>query len=272
MFNEVDFMDRFKLASQNGFKGVEYLFPYDYPADDILQELNKNGLKQILFDLPAGDWGSGDRGIAVQPDRVGEFQDSVGKAIDYANTLNCKRITCLAGIPDPNEQADLNRQTLVDNLKFAAKSLNKKGITLLIEALNTIDAPGFYLTGTDQAVQVISDVSESNLKLQYDVYHMQIMEGDLIRTIVDNFNIIKHFQIADNPGRHEPGTGEINYKNVFNKINELGYDGWIGCEYNPLGDTVEGLDWLAVAERFATTMRTAQGRGTNLGFSCKSDA
>jgi hydroxypyruvate isomerase len=272
MFNEVDFMDRFKLASQNGFKGVEYLFPYDYSADDISQELSENGLKQILFDLPAGDWGSGDRGIAVQPDRVGEFQDSVGKAIDYADALNCERITCLAGIPDPNTQADLNRRTLVDNLKFAAKSLNKKGITLLIEALNTIDVPGFYLTGTDQAVQIISDVSESNLKLQYDVYHMQIMEGDLLRTIVDNFNIIKHFQIADNPGRHEPGTGEINYKNVFNKINELGYDGWIGCEYNPLGDTVEGLDWLAVAERFATTMRTAQGRGTNLMFPFKSDA
>ena len=244
MFNEVDFLDRFELASRHNFKGIEYLFPYDYPVDQILNKLEENNLQQVLFDLPAGNWESGDRGIAVQSERKGEFQDSVGLAIEYAESLNCKRLTCLAGIPTNKTDDDLAKRTLIENLKFATNNLISTDIVLLLEPINTIDINGFYLTTTSQALEIINDVGSNNLKLQYDIYHMQITEGNIIRTIGKNLEFIHHFQIADNPGRNEPGTGEINYSNILKFIDNSGYKGWVGCEYIPKGNTIDGLKWI----------------------------
>ncbi len=246
MFNEVAFMDRFAAAAGAGFKGVEYLFPYDFPAADIAEQLDKNGLEQVLFDFSAGDFEGGERGIAVQAERQGEFQDGVGQAIEYAQTLNCKRLTVLAGLaPQGADFSDL-QTTLVDNLKFAASAAAPHGINVLLEPLNTVDTPGFFVFHTDHALSMIEAAgSPANLKLQYDVYHMQIMEGDLIKTIESNLDKIGHIQIADNPGRNEPGTGEINYPGVFARLDGMGYDGWVGCEYRPAGDTAGGLGWAS---------------------------
>jgi len=243
MFNEVDFLDRFGAAARAGFKGVEYLFPYDFDKAAIAERLHDNDLEQVLFDFSAGDFPGGDRGIAVQPSRVGEFQDSVGQALEYAAVLNCKLLTCLAGIPETGVSDDRTRQTYVDNLKFAAPQLAERGITLLIEALNSRDAPGFWLLHTSDARSIVEEVGATNLAVQYDIYHMQIMEGDLITTIEANKDLIRHYQLADNPGRNEPGTGEINYPKVLDYIDSTGYAGWIGCEYKPAGKTEDGLGW-----------------------------
>jgi hydroxypyruvate isomerase len=243
LFNEVGFLERFDAAAKAGFKGVEYLFPYDFKADEIVAKLKANGLTQVLHNLPAGDWGAGERGIATLPDRVDEFKAGVDKAIEYATALGCKQVNCLAGIPkgvDPSKA----HETFVANLKFAAPKLKAAGIKLLIEAINTRDIPGFFLTSTKQALAVIDEVGSDNLFVQYDIYHMQIMEGDLARTIEANLPKIAHIQLADNPGRNEPGTGEINYSFLFDFIDKLGYSGWIGAEYKPKGDTVAGLGWL----------------------------
>jgi hydroxypyruvate isomerase len=244
MFNEVDFMDRFKAASECGFGGVEYLFPYDFPADDLAEQLNKHQLVQVLHNLPAGDWAAGERGIACHPERVGEFQDGVGRAIEYATALGCTQINCLAGITPAATTAAQARETLVGNLRFAAEKLGDVGIKLLAEPINTRDIPGFFLHNTDQALELFDAVASDNLYLQYDVYHMQIMEGDLAPTIEAHLKRIAHMQLADNPGRHEPGTGEINYGFLFDFIDALGYQGWIGCEYKPKGETRAGLGWL----------------------------
>ena len=244
MFNEVGFMERFGVAANAGFKGVEYLFPYEYPVEAIGEQLDKHDLQQVLFDFPAGDFAGGERGIAIQPDRTGEFQEGVGQAIEYAKALNCKRLTVLAGLAPKGTPANELQDTLVDNLKFAAREAEPHGITVLIEPLNTVDTPGFFLFRTNHAISLITAAgSPANLKLQYDVYHMQIMEGDLLRTIDANREMIGHFQIADNPGRHEPGTGEINYANLLKHIDDSGYGGWVGCEYRPAGNTVTGLSW-----------------------------
>ncbi len=246
MFNEVDFMERFGAAAAAGFKGVEYLFPYDFPADQIGEQLDKHGLQQVLFDFPAGDFNGGERGIAIQPDRRAEFQDGVGQALEYAKTLNCERLTVLAGLAPQGTSIDELNETLVDNLKFAATEAASSGVNVLLEPLNTIDAPGFFVFRTDHALSLIDAAgAPSNLRLQYDVYHMQIMEGDLVRTVDANLDRIGHFQIADNPGRNEPGTGEINYPNVLRHIDQTTYDGWVGCEYKPAGDTVTGLSWAS---------------------------
>jgi len=244
MFNEVDFLERFEAAAKSGFKGVEYLFPYGYPKAQLAEKLDQHGLVQVLHNLPAGDWGAGERGIACLPDRVSEFQDGVGKAIDYAKSLGCKQINCLAGIAPKGVDAGKIRSTLVSNLKFAADKLGRAGIRLLAEPINTRDIPGFYLCHTNQALEIFQDVGADNLYLQYDIYHMQIMEGDLARTIEANFKRIAHMQLADNPGRHEPGTGEINYPFLYKFIDGLGYQGWIGCEYKPKTTTIEGLSWF----------------------------
>lgn len=244
MFNEVGFMDRFGVAAKAGFKGVEYLFPYEFPADEIGEQLDRHDLQQVLFDFPAGDFAAGERGIAIQPDRKSEFQDGVGQALEYARALNCKRLTVLAGLAPQGTAASEMQETLIENVKFAASEAAPHGITVLLEPLNTVDTPGFFLFRTNHALSVIAAAgSPPNLKLQYDVYHMQIMEGDLTRTIDANREMIGHFQIADNPGRHEPGTGEINYVNLLRHIDESGYDAWVGCEYRPAGNTVSGLSW-----------------------------
>ncbi len=245
MFNEVDFLDRFAAAAGAGFKGVEYLFPYPYPKEQLAQKLAAHNLAQVLHNFPAGDWAKGERGIACQPERVGEFQDSVGKAIEYATALGCTQLNCLAGIPPAGADRDKVRATLVSNLRFAADKLGAAGIKVLIEPINTFDIPGFFLSGTRQALEILKDVGSTNLYLLYDIYHMQRMEGELANTIKANLPRIAHFQLADNPGRNEPGTGEINYRFLFGFLDAIGYDGWIGCEYRPKGNTVDGLSWRA---------------------------
>ena len=245
LFNEVDFLDRFAAAREAGFTGVEYLFPYAYDKAALADRLSTHGLTQVLHNLPAGDWGAGERGIAVLPDRVEEFRAGVDTAIDYAKTLGCGQINCLAGIaPEGVDRGELHR-TFVENLKFAADRLGAEGIRLLIEPINTRDIPGFFLNRTDQAKAILDEVGLPNLFIQYDIYHMQIMEGDLAPTIAANLDRIAHIQLADNPGRHEPGTGEINYPFLFDHLDSIGYSGWIGCEYKPATTTTEGLGWFA---------------------------
>ncbi len=244
LYNEMDFMDRFEAAARAGFKGVEYLFPYDYDKNQLADRLSANGLVQVLHNLPAGDWAAGERGIACLADRVNEFQDGVGRAIDYATALNCPQVNCLAGLAPDGADPERLQQTLVANLKFAADKLAGAGIRLLIEPINTRDIPGFFLNRTEQAASILDAVGSDNLAIQYDIYHMQIMEGDLAPTMERNLDRIGHLQLADTPGRHEPGTGEINYPFLFGFIDKLGYDGWIGCEYKPLTTTADGLGWL----------------------------
>jgi hydroxypyruvate isomerase len=243
LFTEVDFLDRFERAGKAGFKAVEYLFPYSWEIDQLREKLHRYDLQQVLFNLPAGNWEAGERGIAALPDRVGEFQDGVGLAIQYAKTLKCPCVNCLAGLTPAGITDGKVRKTLVENVRFAADALSRENIRLIVEALNTRDVPGFYLTRTSEVVQLIEEVNHSNVQYQYDIYHMQIMEGDLTHTIRENLGIIGHMQIADNPGRHEPGTGEIHFPNLFRFIDEAGYPGWIGCEYKPLGKTEDGLGW-----------------------------
>ncbi len=244
LYNEVDFLDRFEAAANDGFKGVEFLFPYAHDKGELADRLQRHRLVQVLHNLPAGDWNAGERGIAVLPDRVGEFQDGVGKAIEYAAALGCKQVNCLAGITPKGIDAEVVRETLVSNVKFAADKLADSGIRLLVEAINTRDIPGFYLCRTQQTMNLIEASRSDNVAMQYDIYHMQIMEGDLARTIQANLRRIEHLQLADNPGRNEPGTGEINYPFLFDFIDRIGYQGWIGCEYKPLEGTREGLGWL----------------------------
>ena len=245
LFNEHAFIDRLEKAAHAGFKGVEYLFPYEHDKQQLADALGKHRLVQVLHNLPAGKWAEGERGIACHPNRVGEFQDGVGLAIEYASALGCKQLNCLAGLCPAEVPDERRRTTFVANLKFAALKLKEAGIKLLIEPINTRDIPGFYLTRSQQALEIIDEVGSDNLFLQYDIYHMQIMEGDLARTIEANLGRIPHMQLADNPGRNEPGTGEINYPFLFDFIDSLGYRGWIGCEYKPKTTTEEGLTWLA---------------------------
>jgi len=244
LFNEVPFMDRFAAAAKAGFRGVEYLFPYDYDKNALAEALKQHGLTQVLHNLPAGDWAKGERGIACHPQRVAEFQDGVARAISYATALNCRQVNCLAGIRPPHLDPIEARETFIRNLQFAASRCKEAGIKLLIEPINTRDIPGFFLSYSKQAVDIIKAVGSDNLFLQYDIYHMQIMEGDLARNIEANLALIPHMQLADNPGRNEPGTGEINYPWLFRHIDEIGYRGWIGCEYKPKTTTEAGLGWV----------------------------
>ncbi|MCO6059583.1 hydroxypyruvate isomerase [Pseudomonas sp. MOB-449] len=244
LFTEVDFLDRFAAAAEAGFSGVEYLFPYDFPVEEIRARLDANKLEQVLFNLPAGDWGKGERGIACHPDRVEEFRAGVDKAIAYAKVLGNTQINCLAGIRPQGHDCATIESTFVENLKFAAEKLQAAGIKLVMEAINTRDIPGFYLNNTQQALAIREKVGSANLFLQYDIYHMQIMEGDLARTVESNLAAINHVQLADNPGRNEPGTGEINYRFLFAHLDRIGYQGWIGCEYKPATTTAAGLGWL----------------------------
>jgi len=245
LFNEVDFLDRFEAAAKAGFKGVEYLFPYGYDKNVLADKLQTYGLTQVLHNLPAGDWAAGERGIAVLPDRVGEFQEGVGKAIDYATTLGCKQVNVLVGLTPPGVSADKVHQTLIGNLKFAADKLRGAGIRLLIEAINTFDMPGFHVKGTQQTLDLIEEAGSDNIFVQYDIYHMQRMEGELAATIRKHLPRIAHIQIADNPGRNEPGTGEINYPFLFSVLDSIGYKGWVGAEYKPAAETKAGLGWMS---------------------------
>jgi len=244
LFNEVSFMDRFKAASDAGFKGVEYLFPYAWPKEQLSEQLGNNKLIQVLHNLPAGDWAGGERGIAMIPERVGEFQEGVGKAIEYATALGCKQVNCLAGIAPEGADPEKLQETFLANIRFAGEQLKGHGIKLLVEMINTFDIPGFYLNRTGQALELIEASGTDNIYLQYDIYHMQRMEGEIAATIAKNLPRIAHIQLADNPGRNEPGTGEINYGFLFSHLDRIGYDGWIGCEYKPASTTAQGLGWL----------------------------
>ena len=245
MYNELEFFDRFKAAADAGFKGVEYLFPYDFDKGLLAEHLKRHGLTQVLHNMPPGNFAAGERGIAILPDRVAEFREGVSQAIDYAGALGCGQLNCLAGIAPKGADRQRLRETLVANLSYAAEVLKAAGIKLLIEAINTRDMPGYFVNHTKDAVALIEATGSDNIFVQYDIYHMQIMEGDLTRTIEANLGRIAHVQLADNPGRHEPGTGEINYPFLFEKLDEIGYDGWIGCEYRPATTTAEGLGWFA---------------------------
>jgi hydroxypyruvate isomerase len=252
LFNEVDFLDRFSEAARAGFKGVEFLFPYAFEAAQIAERLDANRLELVLHNLPAGNWEAGERGIACNPARKAEFQDGVGKATEYAKALGVKQLNCLVGIKPQGVTDGQAYGAVVDNLKFAAGALKAEGIRLLVEPINTFDIPGFYLSGTEQALGIIGETGSDNIRLQYDIYHMQRMEGELAATIKANLAMIGHIQLADNPGRFEPGTGEINYRYLFGMLEEIGYTGWIGCEYKPKAGTAAGLKWIAEHGLLAT--------------------
>ena len=243
MFTEVDFLERFGAAAKVGFKAVEYLFPYAYPAAALAERLAEHKLAQVLFNLPPGNWEAGERGTAILPNRVNEFRDGLGRAIDYATALGCERVHVMAGVAPSGVHPARLRETYVENLKYAAAEAEKRKLTLLIEPINTRDIPGYYLCTSTQALAVIGAVGAANLKLQYDIYHAQIMEGDLAHTLERNLGLIGHMQIADTPGRHEPGTGEINYPFLLGFADQVGYRGWIGCEYRPAHSTLAGLGW-----------------------------
>lgn len=243
LFTELPFLDRFEAAARAGFRGVEFLFPYDWPAADIRARLDAHGLELVLHNLPPGDWGAGERGIACHPDRVAEFRAGVGLAIDYALALGARQLHCMAGIAPEAVAAPLVHRTLVENLGWAARELHSADLRLLVEPINTFDFPGYWLCRTAQALALMDEVGANNLMLQYDIYHAQRMEGELTATLTEHLGRIGHIQIADTPGRHEPGTGEINYAFVLAQIDRLGYQGWVGCEYRPQRSTTQGLEW-----------------------------
>jgi hydroxypyruvate isomerase len=243
LFTEAPFLDRFALAAEAGFEAVEFLFPYAFPAPEIRRRLDDHGLQLVLHNLPAGDWDAGERGIACLPDRVAEFRSGVGQAIEYAQALGVPQLNCLVGKTPAGVDDALLRATLVQNLRYAAGELQKAGIKLLVEPINFYDIPGFYLTRSAQTLAVLDEVGSDNVYLQYDIYHMQRMEGELAATMTKHLARIAHIQLADNPGRHEPGTGEINYPFLFAHLERIGYDGWIGCEYKPATTTQAGLGW-----------------------------
>jgi hydroxypyruvate isomerase len=242
-FNEVPFLERFAAAGRAGFEAVEFLFPYAHEKRQLAELARAAGVKVALFNMPPGSWDAGDRGLAIDAARRGEFQDGVGAAIAYAKELGCDRLHCMAGIRPADADEGRLRETYVANLRFAAAELEKHGLELLIEAINTRDMPGFYLNTTRQAFDVIRDVGAPNLLFQFDIYHVQVMEGDLTPKLERHLPQIGHMQLADTPGRHEPGTGEINYEFLLHRIDAMGYAGWIGCEYRPATTTEAGLGW-----------------------------
>ncbi len=245
LFADRPFSERFAAAAAAGFRGVEYLFPYDWPAHDVADWLRDADVEQVLFNLPPGDWAAGERGLACLPHRQGEFAESVEQALDYAMILDCERVHCMAGLrPAGHDEAELEA-TYVANLRHAADRFATIGATVTIEPINSrIDMPGYWLDGVDKAIRLLDAVDRDNVKLQLDLYHAQIIQGDLARTLEANIGRIGHVQIADNPGRHEPGSGEINYPFLFGLLDRLGYAGWVGCEYKPLTTTEAGLGWL----------------------------
>ena len=247
LFTDSPFEERFARAARAGFRGVEYMFPYACDARELSRLLREHRLQQVLHNLPAGDWDAGERGIACLPGRESEFREGVEQGIHYARQLGCPQLNCLAGVPPDAVPAETVRETFKDNLRHAAGRLAGNGIRLLIEPINSrVDVPGFWLDTPSKATALMAEMAEENLWLQYDIYHAQIMEGDLARTIEANVDRIAHVQLADNPGRHEPGSGEINYPFLFALLHRLGYRGWLGCEYRPLlPDTDSGLAWAS---------------------------
>jgi hydroxypyruvate isomerase len=245
LYPEVPLLERIGMAAADGFGAVEYVSPYELDKSAIAEALAANKIKQALFNLPAGDWGAGERGIGCLPDRVDEFRRGIDTAIDYAKALDCPTVNCLAGLAPEGADESLLDKTLAANLAYAAPRLADAGIALVMEPINRIDMPTYHVSTTDHAERIIEMAGVQNLKIQYDFYHMQIMQGDLMRTFARLIEQIGHVQIADNPGRNEPGTGEINYAFILSELDRLGYAGWVGCEYKPKATTTEGLAWMA---------------------------
>jgi hydroxypyruvate isomerase len=244
LFTEVPFLDRFAASAKAGFSAVEYSQPYDFPAAQLAEILQQNQLQQVLFNLPTGNWEAGERGIACLPNRLLEFQDGVELAVTYAKTLGNHLINCLAGIKPEKLSRDLAWETLVENLRFAGNEFRKAGLTLVVEPINTFDIPGFFLSTSADAMRAIDATGDAGIKLQYDIYHMQRMEGELSDTITRLLPRIGHLQCAGVPGRTEPDVGEINYDHIFKLLDQLDYSGWVGAEYKPVNGTEAGLGWL----------------------------
>jgi hydroxypyruvate isomerase len=244
LFTEVPFLDRFALAREAGFRYVEYLFPYDYQPAELQRRLDQHGLSQVLFNLPSGDWAGGDRGIAADPGRVQEFRDGVPRAVAYALSLGVCTLNCLAGKRLPGVEAAVQRETLIGNLRFAAGLLASNGLRLVVEPCNHFDMPGFILNRADQALELMDAVGAPNLLLQYDVYHAQREQGELVATLRQHISRIGHIQVADNPGRHQPGTGEINFPFLFQELDRIGYAGYVGLEYVPSPDSRSSFGWI----------------------------
>jgi hydroxypyruvate isomerase len=243
MFNEVPFLDRFAAARKAGFEGVEFLFPYEHPATELRKRLDGEGLTQALFNMPPGDWAKGERGLASLPGRQAEFREGVKQALDYAGALNCKLVHCMAGIVPAGVAPVTAASLYAANLAWGAEQATKAGVKLIIEPINHRDMPGYFLNTEAQGAAVVEAIGRDRLGLQFDVYHCQTTEGDVTKRMEAYLPIIAHMQIADVPARNEPGTGEIGWKFVFRRMDELGYGGWVGCEYRPAGDTVAGLKW-----------------------------
>ncbi|EDP66664.1 Hydroxypyruvate isomerase [alpha proteobacterium BAL199] len=244
MFNEVDFLDRFDAAAMAGFKGVEFLFPYEWDAVELRAKLEAAGLTQALFNLPPGDFSKGDRGFGAMPGREADFDAALELALTYTEVLNCDLLHVMSGIVPVSVSKDACTETLIANLKRAAPIAAAKGKTLIIEPINTRDIPGYFLNTQAQARAILEAVACDNVGLQFDFYHVQIVEGDLAKTFEAQFDLIRHVQIAGVPERHEPNVGEINYPYLYDLMDRLGYDGWVGCEYRPKAGTVEGLSWM----------------------------
>ncbi len=249
MFNEVPFLDRFAAARKAGFEGVEFLFPYDVPAAELRARLKGEGLTQVLFNMPPGDWANNERGLACLPGRQAEFREAVNRALDYATALECRQVHCMAGIPAADVAPGTAAALYAANLAWATERAAPAGVRLVIEPINHRDMPGYFLHTQDQAAAVIEAIGPDRLGLQFDLYHVQITEGDITKRMQRLMPIIAHMQIADVPARNEPGTGEIGWAYVFRCMDAFGYTGWVGCEYRPAGDTVAGLGWR---ERFLT--------------------
>jgi hydroxypyruvate isomerase len=249
LFTEVPFLERFERAARAGFSTVEVQFPYEATAAEVRDRLLSNRLRMVLHNLPAGSWAAGDRGIACDPARVQEFRDGVARGIEYATTLGVPLLNCLAGIAPAGVSEDELRRTFVNNVRYAAQALQGHGLRLVIEPINNFDVPGFWLHTTEQAISVLDEAGAANAFVQYDIYHAQRSEGELAGTLQKHLARIGHIQVADNPGRHEPGTGEINYNFLFAHLDRIGYQGYIGCEYKPAAGTEAGLGWLEQARR-----------------------
>ena len=243
LFQEKPFLDRFAAAANAGFTGIEILFPYDQPASEIRSALQSNGQELVLMNAPPGTFGAGERGLGALPGREKEFQQTFGEALDYAATLDCKRIHVMSGITKESDQTEAHR-TFLTNLEYALERVEESGVSLLIEPINIRDIPGYYLSTVEQADGILQELSHPELKIQFDWYHAQIMGGDLARRTEKYFSKIGHFQLAGVPDRAEPDLGEVNFPYLFHLVDSLQYDGWIGCEYRPKGRTEEGLGWL----------------------------
>jgi hydroxypyruvate isomerase len=249
MFNEVPFLERFRAASAAGFTAAEFLFPYEHTPEEVANAAKAAEIEVVLFNMPAGNWAAGERGITGLPGREEEFRAGVDKALVYAKALGVPRLHAMAGIAPADADRAACKATLIANLKYAAERLAKENITLLLEAINTRDMPGFLVSTQKDSYAICAEVGAPNLKMQMDLYHMQIMEGDLATTLKKYLAECGHIQIAGCPERHEPDTGEVRYEYLFRVLDEIGYEGWLGCEYRPAGKTTDGLIWLSAATR-----------------------